>query len=115
MKGIEEAEKFFDLLSGERKNVGTYGALLNLYCTLKMEDKARTLFDEMEEKFVVTSLSFSCMISLYMRLRKPEKVTPLVEVMKQRNLELSTYTYNIWMTSYLHLDDVRGRKEFSRR
>ncbi|KAG9156955.1 hypothetical protein Leryth_009001 [Lithospermum erythrorhizon] len=108
-KGIEEAEKYFRGLSDSMRNQWTYGALLNCYCTKLMEDQALALFKEMEELNVAyTSVAYSNLMSLYMKLEKPEKVSPLAGDMKKRNIELTTYIYCIWMTSCLHLDDVEG-------
>ncbi|GAA0139227.1 hypothetical protein LIER_35052 [Lithospermum erythrorhizon] len=112
VKGIEEAEKYFNDLSTIERSKWTYGALLNCYCTNLMEDQALALFEKMGEKnMAFTSLAYGNLMSLYMKLGKPEKVAPLVEDMKKRNIELSTFTYCVWMTSCSQLDDVEGAEK----
>ncbi|CAI9099660.1 OLC1v1036516C1 [Oldenlandia corymbosa var. corymbosa] len=107
--GVGAAEKYFNDLVPQQKNKYTYGALLNCYCVEKMKDEALALFDRMGElKIESTSLAFSNLMSLHMRLGEFEKVNTLVEEMKKREVPLSTFSYNIWMTSSSHLGDIQG-------
>lgn len=108
-KGVDAAENYLDSLPPPAKNRLTYGALLNCYCKETMEDKALALFKKLDEwRFVSNSLPFNNLMSLYMRMGKPEKVPPLVQEMKRRNIYLCTFTYNIWMQSYACFNDIEG-------
>ncbi|KAL4558902.1 hypothetical protein LXL04_037107 [Taraxacum kok-saghyz] len=106
--GVGAAERYFHDLSPHLHNRNTYGALLNCYCKLKMTDKALALFKEIEAKNFTTSLAFNNLMTLYMGLEQPEKVAPLVEEMKKRKIQLSNFTYNIWMHSFSLLGDIEG-------
>ncbi|PON72371.1 Tetratricopeptide-like helical domain containing protein, partial [Trema orientale] len=56
------------------KNKYTYGTLLNCYCMGTMEHKALELFEKMDQMgFVSNSLPFTSIMSMYMKLGKPEK------------------------------------------
>lgn len=108
VRGVGAAEGYFHDLSPHLQNRNTYGALLNCYCKLKMRDKALALFKEIEAKNFTTSLAFNNLMTLYMGLDQPEKVPPLVEEMKKRKIQLSNFTYNIWMHSFSVLGDIEG-------
>lgn len=107
-KGLVEAEKYFDDLPPRAKNKYTYGALLNCYCKELMADKALALFDKMNELGYVTSLAFTNLMSLFMRLGQPQKVPQLVHDMKQRKIPMTSFTYYVWMNSCASLNDLDG-------
>ncbi|EOA40137.1 hypothetical protein CARUB_v10008848mg [Capsella rubella] len=109
-KGLEEAENYFNNLDPSVKNhQSTYGALMNCYCVVLEEEKAKAHFEKMDElKFANNSLPFNNMMSMYMRLGQPEKVPVLVNEMKQRDISPSGVTYSIWMQSCGSLNDLDG-------
>ncbi|RWR76441.1 pentatricopeptide repeat-containing protein, mitochondrial-like protein [Cinnamomum micranthum f. kanehirae] len=108
-KGIEAAEEYFTSLSEFAKNQLTYGALLNCYCTEKMQEKAMELFEKMRERNLVsTTLGYNNLMSLYMRLDQPEKVPPLVEEMKAANILPDRFTYSVLMNSYASRNDIEA-------
>ncbi|CAK9152884.1 unnamed protein product [Ilex paraguariensis] len=108
-QGIDAAEHYFSGLPPYAKNQFTYGALLNSYCVEKMTDKALTLFEEMDGlNFASSPLAFNNLMALYMRLCQPEKVPPLVQKMKDQNISLDTFSYNILMQSYSCMNDIDG-------
>lgn len=74
-----------------------------------MTDKALALFKKMDEMNIAsTSVAFNNLMSLYMRLGQPEKVPPLIEEMRHRNIPLDTFSYNILMHSYSCLNDIEA-------
>ncbi|CAN8306436.1 unnamed protein product [Cochlearia groenlandica] len=108
--GLEAAEHYFNNLNHSTKNhQSTYGALMNCYCVELKEEKANSHFQKMDELgFVNNSLPFNNMMSMYMRLGQPEKVLPLVDAIKQRNIAPCAITYSIWMQSCASLNDLDG-------
>ncbi|CAI8603693.1 unnamed protein product [Vicia faba] len=108
VKGLVEAENYFDSLPPHAKNKYTYGSLLNCYCKELMLDKALSHFEKMDELGYVTSLSFTNLMALYMRLGQPEKVPLLVNHMKQRKIRMTGFTYVVWMNSCAALYDLDG-------
>ncbi|MQL99709.1 hypothetical protein Taro_032436 [Colocasia esculenta] len=109
VEGIDSAEKYFSNLSGPAKNRLTYGALLNCYCTQKMEEKALALFDKMKElNYISNALSYSNMMALYMKLGKPEKVPLLSQEMVDKGIPRNAFTYNLLMNSYAALNDIES-------
>ncbi|KAH8517216.1 hypothetical protein H0E87_005243 [Populus deltoides] len=108
-KGIAAAENYFDNLPPSVQNHVTYSTLLNCYCKELMSEKALTLFEKMDKmKLLSTSMPFSNLMTLHMRLGQPEKVLDIVQEMKQRGVSPGTFTYNIWMQSYGCLNDFEG-------
>lgn len=108
VKGISAAENYFNGLPESAKDKSTYGALLSCYCRVKWAIHALDLFEKMDKLHLLSSIAFNNLMSLYMRLDFPEKVPPLVEEMKNRNIPLSILTYNIWITSYACLKDIEA-------
>ncbi|KAK4750911.1 hypothetical protein SAY87_004393 [Trapa incisa] len=109
VNGLSAAEKYFNSLPAFMKSQGTYGSLLNSFCKEANENKALTLFKEMEELgFTCHTLPYNNIMSLYLRINKPEKIPGLVEEMKQRKISLDSFTYNIWMQSYARQNDIEG-------
>ncbi|VFQ79203.1 unnamed protein product [Cuscuta campestris] len=108
VQGVPAAEKYFNDLPSKAQDCYTYGSLLNCYCVEKMADEALALYERMDKMRYTSTLCFNNLMSLYMRLKKPEKVPLLAEEMKRRNIKLTTFTYNILMTSYLSSNDIEG-------
>ena len=108
-KGIDATENYLSNLLPSGKNRFTYGALLNCYCMATMEDKALELFEKMDQMgFVLNPLSFTNLMTMYMKMGNPEKVLSLLQDMKQRDISPSTYTYNVLMQCYASLNDIEG-------
>ncbi|KFK42596.1 hypothetical protein AALP_AA1G016200 [Arabis alpina] len=109
-KGLEAAESYFNGLDLSTKNhQSTYGSLMNCYCVGLNEEKAKAHFEKMDElKFVNNTLPFNNLMSMYMRLGQPEKVSELVDVMKLRGIAPCWITYSIWMQSCGSLNDMEG-------
>ncbi|KAK4750912.1 hypothetical protein SAY87_004394 [Trapa incisa] len=109
VNGLAAAEMYFNSLPALMKTKGTYGSLLNSFCKESEENKALSLFKEMEELgFTCHTLPYNNIISLYLKINQPEKIPGLVEEMKQRKISLDSFTYNIWMQSYALRDDIEG-------
>jgi pentatricopeptide repeat protein len=108
VKGVIDAENYFNSLPNPAKNKYTYGSLLNCYCKELMLDKALSHFEKMDELGFVTSLSFTNLMALYMRLCQPLKVRQLVNDMKVRKIRMTGFTYIVWMNSCAALNDLDG-------
>lgn len=108
VKGLIEAENYFNSLSSPAKNKYTYGSLLNCYCKELMLDKALAHFNTMDELGYLTSLSFTNLMTLYMKLGQPLKVLDLVNDMKQRKIPMTAFAYIVWMNSCAELNDLDG-------
>ncbi|KAK9747607.1 hypothetical protein RND81_02G002900 [Saponaria officinalis] len=109
LKGLDEAEKYFDNIPSDMQNHSTYGALLHCYCTELATDKALATFRKMEEMgFDSHVLAFNSLLNLFVKVGQPEKVSELIADMKHRNLPLNGHTYSFWIQSYRLLGDVEG-------
>ncbi|KAI5411985.1 pentatricopeptide repeat-containing protein At1g02150 [Lathyrus oleraceus] len=98
--GISRAEGFFLNLTEDLKDKRTYGALLNAYVHSRSKEKAESLLDVMRSKgYLIHSLPFNLMMTMYMNFREYGKVDMLVSEMKENNIQLDIYTYNIWLSS----------------
>ncbi|XP_045807732.1 pentatricopeptide repeat-containing protein At1g02370, mitochondrial-like [Trifolium pratense] len=108
VKGVIDAENYFNSLPNPAKNKYTWGSLLNCYCKELMLDKALSHFEKMDELGFVTSLSFTNLMTLYMKLGQPLKVHELVNDMKVRKMRMTGFTYIVWMNSCAALNDLDG-------
>ena len=107
VEGIDSAEKYFSSLPDPAKNLLTYGCLLNCYCMERREDEAIAFFEMMKEKDLVSNcLPYDNMMSLYMRIGKPEKVPLLIEEMAVKKIAPSEFSYSILMNSYAAVKDI---------
>ncbi|GFZ19305.1 tetratricopeptide repeat (TPR)-like superfamily protein [Actinidia rufa] len=103
VQGIAAAEYNLSTLPPSANNCFTYGLLLNCYCKEKMIDKALGLFKKMDEMNIAsTSLAFNNLLG------QPERAPLLIQEMRQRNIPLGTFSYNILMHSHSCLNDIEG-------
>ncbi|GAB2282185.1 hypothetical protein Dimus_016736 [Dionaea muscipula] len=108
LKGVAEAEKYFDSLPAEVKDRYTYGALLNSYCRESMAEKAATLFKEMDKLNFVSHLAFNTLIAMSLKLGEPEKVSFLMQEMENRNLPVEPFTWILSMQAHAMMNDIEG-------
>ncbi|GMH20914.1 hypothetical protein Nepgr_022756 [Nepenthes gracilis] len=108
LKGIAEAEKYFGSLSPDAKNKYTCEALLRCYCMENMVEKAAALFEEMKRLNFRSRLVFNNLMTLFMKVGRPDKVPPLIQDMAECNLPPSSYAYTILIQSYACMNDLEG-------
>ncbi|CAL4976652.1 unnamed protein product [Urochloa decumbens] len=112
VRGLEAAENYFDGLPDPAKSHKTYGALLNCYCSAKMEEKATDIYRKMDELGIGSSvLPIDNLMSLYMKLGQHGKVDSLFEEMKVKNVKPDSLTCCILMTSYASSNKIDAIEE----
>lgn len=109
VKGVNMAEAYFSNLPESEKNQKTYAALLCGYCQAKMVDKAHALYEKMKElNLASTSLVSNNIMTLYMKLGKPEKVIAHFQEMKAVDISPDRVTYGLVVNSYASLNDIES-------
>ncbi|KAH9626873.1 hypothetical protein KSS87_002273 [Heliosperma pusillum] len=109
LKGLAEAEKFFDGIPSAFKNHYVYGSLLNCYCADLEITKAMATFKKMDEMgFASHVLAFNNILNLYVKTKQLEKVSELISEMKKKHIPLDGHTYSFWIQSYRLLGDLEG-------
>ena len=107
--GIHSAEGYFANLPESAKNSLTYGALLNCYCRERMLEESTDLYQKMKSLgFDDSTLVYNNLGSLYLKLEQPEKIPPLIEIMKIKKIPLDTFTHCILMNSLSRLGDIEA-------
>ncbi|KAL9275796.1 Pentatricopeptide repeat-containing protein [Drosera capensis] len=108
LKGVAEAEKYFDSLSPSLKNRFSYGVLLYCYCKSLMSDKAAALFKKMDELSLVSPLALNNLMTMSLNLGRPEKLPCLVQEMKDRNFPISDFSRALLMQACSMMNDIEG-------
>ncbi|CAO2162270.1 unnamed protein product [Urochloa humidicola] len=112
VRGLEAAENYFAGLPDPAKNHRTYGALLNCYCSAKLEEKATDVYHKMDELGISSSvLPINNLMTLYMKLGRHGKVDSLFEEMKVKNVKPDSLTCCILMTSYASSNKIDAIEE----
>ncbi|KAJ1283483.1 hypothetical protein BS78_03G132000 [Paspalum vaginatum] len=112
VRGLQAAENYFAGLPGPAKDHRTYGALLNCYCSAKMEDKATDLYHKMDGFGISPQcLIFNNLMSLHMKLGQHRKVDSLFQEMKVKNVKPDNLTCCILMTSYAASNKIDAIEE----
>uniref|UniRef100_A0A0D9Y793 Pentacotripeptide-repeat region of PRORP domain-containing protein n=1 Tax=Oryza glumipatula TaxID=40148 RepID=A0A0D9Y793_9ORYZ len=112
--GIEAAEEYFSGIPSftRDQNHRTYGALLNCYCSAKMEEKATNIYRRMDELGIPSSTKLmNNLMGLYLELGQHSKVANLFDEMKERNVQLDELTCCILMRSHAALNKIDAVKE----
>ncbi|XVF01980.1 hypothetical protein REPUB_Repub04eG0136600 [Reevesia pubescens] len=113
VRGIDEAEKYFDSLAETMKTFQVYGALLNCYAHHKCLEKAEATIQNMTESgFTINVVSYNVMLNLYRLLGKYEKLDVLMEEMKEKGIMPDSFTNNIRLNAYASSSDTKGMEKF---
>lgn len=108
VRGISSAEEYFsELPDSLKEDKRVYGALLNAYVGAKVKDKAESFFDIVRNKgYALHPLPFNVMMTLYMKFKENDKVNALVSEMKEKNIGLDLYSYNIWLSAQSSIESM---------
>lgn len=107
--GVASAEEFFEGLPSTAKTCETYTALLHVYASAKLVEKAEFLFDKMKElRITINTLAFNEMMTLYISVGQAEKVPLVVEQLKSSSESADLFTYNLWISAYASTMDIDG-------
>lgn len=97
---VLKAEEYFLNLPDKVKDKRTYGALLNAYVQANMKDQSESLMRKMQDKgYANNSLASNLMMTLYLNLKEYDKVESVISEMREKNIYLDIYSYNIWISS----------------
>ncbi|KAF7127923.1 hypothetical protein RHSIM_Rhsim11G0095800 [Rhododendron simsii] len=102
---MTSAEEYFNNLEKFSKNPKTYGALLGWYCREKMVDEAADIFERMEGLSFTSACYYNMMMSLYLSIGEPEKVSLLAKEMEAAKIAADTCTYNQLLRGFASLKD----------
>ncbi|KAB8081101.1 hypothetical protein EE612_001986 [Oryza sativa] len=112
--GIEAAEEYFSGIPSftRDQNHRTYGALLNCYCSAKMEEKATNIYRRMDELGIPSSTKLmNNLMGLYLELGQHSKAANLFDEMKERNVQPDELTCCILMRSHAAHNKIDTVKE----
>lgn len=98
--GISSAEEYFIKLPDTLKDKRIYGSLLNAFVRSRKKEQAESLLEKMRNRgYTDHALPFNVMMTLYMNLKDYDKVESVVSEMKEKQIPLDIYSYNIWLSS----------------
>lgn len=98
--GIASAEHYFNKLPDGLKDKRIYGSLLNAYVRASMREEAESLMEQIRAKgYASHPLPYNVMMTLYMNLKEYGKIESVISELKEKNIALDLYTYNIWLSS----------------
>ncbi|CAK9309156.1 unnamed protein product [Citrullus colocynthis] len=107
--GVDAAERYFEGLPIDAKTCETYTALLHSFAGSKLTEKAETLYEKIKESNIpLTALPFNEMMTLYMSVGQVEKVSSIVDDLKQRMVHPDIFTYNLWISSLAAAWNIDG-------
>ncbi|XP_009366300.2 pentatricopeptide repeat-containing protein At5g09450, mitochondrial-like [Pyrus x bretschneideri] len=109
--GIDAAERYFEGLPLTAKTNETYTALLHSYAGAKLTERAENLYERIKgSNLSLSALTYNEMMTMYMSVGQVEKVSLVVEDLKQHKVEPDIFTYNLWISSCaatLKIDQLR--------
>lgn len=111
VRGLEEAEKYFQRIPEKLRDFKIYGSLLSCYVHEKSVEQAEATMQMMRELGYVKPLSYNVMLNLYSEMKQYEKMDELMQEMKERGMNWDNYTYNTRLNAYALASDVEGMEK----
>lgn len=109
VRGLEEAEKYFNSLPTTFRDNRVYGALLNCYAHSNSLEKAEATMETMKTLgFANKTISYNAMLNLYARMGQHEKLDSLMEEMDERGIPCDKFTFNTRLHAYVIASDMEG-------
>ncbi|XP_057808385.1 pentatricopeptide repeat-containing protein At2g20710, mitochondrial-like [Salvia miltiorrhiza] len=111
VRGVEQAEHFFNGLEDGLKDPRVYSALLNCYADAKSLEKAEATMEKIRELNYRSNLSYNTMMSLYSKMGMHDKVDLMMQEMESEGIDFSIVTYNIRLNIYADHSDLEGMEK----
>lgn len=109
VRGLEEAENYFNKLSVKLKTKYTYGAILNGCVREKSVQKAEAVMQEMREGGMTTSsFPYNILIILYSQTGDFDKIPPLMKEMERNGIAEDKYTLRNLIAASVAASDISG-------
>ncbi|KAJ6878143.1 pentatricopeptide repeat-containing protein [Populus alba x Populus x berolinensis] len=109
VRGLEEAENYFNKLSVKLKTKYTYGAILNGCVREKSVQKAEAVMQEMREGGMTTSsFPYNILIILYSQTGDFDKIPPLLKEMERNGIAQDKYTLRNLIAASVAASDTSG-------
>ncbi|KAB5530104.1 hypothetical protein DKX38_020185 [Salix brachista] len=109
VRGLEEAENYFNKLSVKLKTKYTYGAILNGCVREKSVQKAEAVMQEMRGGGMATSsFPYNILIILYSKTGDLDKIPPLVKEMERNGIDRDKYTLRNLVVASVAASDISG-------
>ncbi|KAK7257443.1 hypothetical protein RIF29_31432 [Crotalaria pallida] len=114
VRGLDQAEKYFDSISDASRDFKVYSALLNCYAQHNSVEKAEAIMEKIKEEASkqVTDLvvSYNVMLKLYARVGDQEKFDSLKQEMIAKNIR-DIFTLRSWLNAYVTTNDIDGMEK----
>ncbi|PQM40309.1 uncharacterized protein Pyn_32222 [Prunus yedoensis var. nudiflora] len=107
VRGLQQAERYFDSIPYPFRVVQVYGSLLYCYARRKSVENAEITFGKMKELgFAKGFRDYNVMVSLFFGTGEYEKLHVLVEEMEEKNINYDIHTLKLRMLSYAATGDI---------
>ncbi|KAK9921564.1 hypothetical protein M0R45_030069 [Rubus argutus] len=109
VRGIEQAENYFNNIPKQLKVLPVYSALLNCYAHAKQLEKAEATMQKMRDLgFTRTPLVYNVLLNLYYQTGNREKFDTLMIDMEENGIGCDRYTYGIRLSAAAAASDLEG-------
>lgn len=109
VRGVDDAEYYFNNISNQLKSENSYGALLSTYVQEKSVEKAEKVMQKMSELgFANTSYPYNMMITLYAKAGDFKQIEKLIEEMEGKGIPHDIYTLRNRLHAYVAAGDASG-------
>ncbi|XP_015951202.2 pentatricopeptide repeat-containing protein At2g20710, mitochondrial-like isoform X4 [Arachis duranensis] len=109
VKGIEEAESYFDSIPNYLRTTDCYSTLLNCYAQVRDVDKAKRIMLQMRHLgFAGSTLARNALLNLYYQTQNYDKVENLLLEMKEEGIKFDRFTFSTLINTYAAKSDIEG-------
>ncbi|KAG8391556.1 hypothetical protein BUALT_Bualt01G0199900 [Buddleja alternifolia] len=106
VRGLEQAENYFNRLENSLRVLPVYGALLNCYVNAKSLEKAESLMENIRKLNSCSNLVYNSMLRLYSQTGKHDKLNSLTQEMEDKSIIYNEFSYNIILNACAASSDI---------
>lgn len=109
VKGLEQAESYFNIIPQDQKGFNVYNTLLSCYARENSLEKAESLMQKLRNLgFATTPLSYNLLMNLYYQSKDWEKMDALMNEMEEKGIGHDKFTLSIRLSAYVSASDIEG-------
>ncbi|XP_044495744.1 pentatricopeptide repeat-containing protein At2g20710, mitochondrial-like isoform X1 [Mangifera indica] len=109
VKGIEQAENYFNNIPIQLRGIEVYTSLLNSYVNEKSLEKAEATMQKMRDlRLAKYPLAYNSLLKLYYQNENYEKLDSLMHEMEDKGIACNKVTFGIRLSAYAATCDVKG-------
>lgn len=109
VRGLEQAETYFNTIALEQRGFDVYIALLSCYARENSVEKAESVMQQLRDLGYATNpIGYNVLMNVHYRMGNWQKIDALMNEMEEKGIGHDKFTLSIRLSAYVAASDIEG-------